>query len=38
MVSKLVCTCITVVYLFLLPTRGAATDMYVSNAKYMNLI
>jgi hypothetical protein len=26
--------CLTVVYLFLLPTRGAATDMYLSNAKY----
>jgi hypothetical protein len=23
--------CLTVVYLFLLPTRGAATYMYVSN-------
>jgi hypothetical protein len=32
-VNLYVHVCLTVVYLFLLPTRGVSTDMYVSNAK-----
>jgi hypothetical protein len=37
-VNLYVHVCLTVVYVFLLPTRGAATAMYVSNAEYTNLI
>jgi hypothetical protein len=29
---------VTVVYLFLLPTHNATTDIYVSKSKYTNLI